>query len=53
MERISVLTKQENTWIKWLLEIHGTEVSLDRLRILMGKGVFTSNLTEKSKNQIT
>lgn len=52
-ERISVLTKQEDTRMKQPLGIRGTEVSPDKFRILMVKDVSSPNLTEKSKNQIT
>lgn len=51
MERISVLTKQENMWMKWLLRICGTEVSPDKFRILLAKDAFLSNLIEESKNR--
>lgn len=52
-ERISVRTKQEDTWMKRPLEIRSTEVSPGKFRILMAKDMLPPNLTEKSKNQIT
>lgn len=39
--------------MKWLLKILGTEVSLDKFRVLLVKNAFPSNLTEESKNQTT